>query len=273
MFVVFLEFIRPPFIGKQVLVGGLQQFFEAGVFRKTYHVVDFGLGFDPGEKLIPAKATVGAQDDACLFPKAFPDLGNDELEGFKGAFCSVDIGFAEFGPKWDVPAKCIEREVAIVAIVAVIKGSFLLAVKRVVGGIEVDDDGPAFAGDALDSFFDEEIAKLFGMGLDLLLLVDFVAAKFESIEGAFSGQSFAFVLIVKALPTQKVVPSASGGEDGVMPELVLVVEVFISERKAMDPLAEKLWQRMLDESLVAMVREAFAQALAETEFLIDLAKK
>jgi hypothetical protein len=58
---------------------------------------------------------------------------------------------AKLRPERDVTAKTIERQVAIIAVVAVVKCAFLVAVDRVIRGIEIEDDDIALARDRSDA--------------------------------------------------------------------------------------------------------------------------
>jgi len=53
---------------------------------------------------------------------------------------SVVIGFPQPRAQHVVAAKDVERQVAVVVIVAVEEAAFLLAVERQIGGVDIEDD-------------------------------------------------------------------------------------------------------------------------------------
>lgn len=58
-----------------------------------------------------------------------------------------------------------------------------------------------------------------------------------------------------------------------MTQFVMVVEVFIAEGDAEDPLGQQLFERMLDQIGITKVVETFGQRLDHPQPLINLAKK
>ncbi len=77
---------------------------------------------------------------------------------------------------------------------------------------------------------------------------------------------------VAAVLAQRVGLAARRGDHRVALQLVVVVEIFIAQRQAVDPLRQQCRQRMLDEALIAAVAEARGEAARQTPAGIDLAQ-
>lgn len=57
------------------------------------------------------------------------------------------------------PAKNVEREEAVTAVVVVVGGAFLTAVNEVIGGVEVEDQFAWWRGVTFDEEVDEEMGQ------------------------------------------------------------------------------------------------------------------
>jgi hypothetical protein len=98
-----------------------------------------------------------------------------------------------------------------------------------------DDAAPA--RDTPDALVDEEVADALGVGLDLLGLAQAVGAELEAVEGALAGEGFAAVFLAAPF-AEEVGLVAAQREDGVEPQFVVVVDVFVAEGDRVDALGE-----------------------------------
>src|SRR5437763_17062700 len=77
--------------------------------------------------------------DAYLRP-ALADAGDDPRHLLDAAGTGVDVGRAQFGGQQMPAAEHIERQIAVVVVIAVEETLFLMPVQRVVGGVEIESD-------------------------------------------------------------------------------------------------------------------------------------
>ncbi len=103
------------------------------------------MSFAPGHDLLATKAAIGPDNDL-RFGATFPHRSNDFLECLDGAPSRVRVAGAQLGPERDRADKGIEGQITVAAIEAVKETSFLLAVQRIVTGIQIDDDLLAMLG-------------------------------------------------------------------------------------------------------------------------------
>jgi hypothetical protein len=139
--------------GRNRLRLGLQEFDgdrgdEARVAREAEHEVDPVL-LAPRHQRLAAEAGIGAQKDARPRP-ARPDLRDDPRDLLDRSGASVDVRGPEPGRQQMPAAEHVERQVAIAIVVAVEEPAFLMAVQRVVGGVEVEHDLPWRPGVSLE---------------------------------------------------------------------------------------------------------------------------
>jgi hypothetical protein len=149
-----------------------------------------------------------------------------------------------------------------VAVVAVEEAAFLAAVDRVVGGVEVERDDAAPARDAPDPFADEEVAEALGVGLDFFGFAQAVGAEFDAVEGALAGEGFAAISFAAPF-AEEVGLVAAQREDGVEPELVVVVDVFVAEGDRVDALGAGRAGARVRVRRVACKRWSVKQAASE----------
>ena len=111
---------------------------QAGVAGEAEDVAD-AIIFAPAHQLVAGEAKIRPQQDLDPGP-ALTDLGNDACDLLRGAGGGVDIRAPELGGQQVAAAEDIQRQVAVAVIVAVEEAPFLVAVERVVRGIEIEDD-------------------------------------------------------------------------------------------------------------------------------------
>ena len=88
---------------------------------------------------LAGKATIGAQHDPHLRP-APPDVGHEARHLVLRPGRGVDVRAPQFCRQEMPAAEDIERQVAVTVVVAVEEPALLVAVQRIVGGVEVEND-------------------------------------------------------------------------------------------------------------------------------------
>ncbi len=97
--------------------------------------------------------------------------------------------------------------------------------------------------------------------------------QFQAIERALAGQGLAAVATSRPGLAGGVGLADDGGQQGVVPQVVVVVEVFIAQGQAVDPLGEQFFDGVLDEVGVAMIGEAAGELAEDAGDLLDLAEQ
>jgi hypothetical protein len=72
---------------------------------------------------------------------------------------------------------------------------------------------------------------------------------------------------------QRVFLAARGGQQGIVAQLLVVVEVFVAEGFGVNPLREHLFQEVLDKDGVPSIVKATGQLAGQTQGAIDLAQE
>ena len=111
---------------------------EPIVLGQAQHEVDL-VGLAPGHDLLAAEARVAADDDLHLGP-ALAHLRHDRGELLDAARAGVDVGGAQARTQQRLAPEDVQRQVAVVAVVAVEEAPLLVAVEWVIGGIEIEPD-------------------------------------------------------------------------------------------------------------------------------------
>ena len=239
--------------------------------------MNVALRFDPGHQLVATKAAVAAHNDLRVLAEARANGGNDLLQGIERAVTAITIRGAQLRPERDVAAKAIERQVTVVAVVAVVEAPFLAAVNAVVGRVEIEHDDLALACDGLHALAQQQRFDLAGVRPDLARaaarLVGVLRAELQAVERALAGQRLAFVLREMTLEADHIGASAHRGPQRIEAQLVVIIDVFVSQRDGEDALAQHHGEIMLDEALIARIGEATGKFLAEPLRAIHLAQQ
>jgi hypothetical protein len=123
-------------------LGGGERFVDlgqqAGGASEAEDVVD-AVVFAPAHQLVAGEAGVRPQQDLDRGP-ALPNLGDDAGDLLGGAGGGVDVGAPGLGGQQVAAAEDVQRQMAVAVVVAMEEAPFLVAVERIVRGIEIEDD-------------------------------------------------------------------------------------------------------------------------------------
>ena len=136
--------------------------------------------------------------------------------------------------------------------------TFLVAVERVVGGVDVQDGAFPRGVVSIEERFNEEAVDRVLVEDDLLLalLGTLLRRQLQPVKGALAGKRISVI----ALP-----PTALPGRSGLLEqgrvervnsELVVVLEVLVTQCERVDPLRDKFRDRVLDHVRIAVILEA-----------------
>ena len=172
-----------------------------------------------------------------------------------GVLGGVDVAGAEVGREQLVAAEDVERQEAVMIVVAVEEAALLLAVDAVVGGVEVEDQMLRRRRVRGDELIDQDLGDL-----DQGLAVD---AVLQAAEGRRRGQR---QLRLGGLP---------GGElkHGVDAEVLVVVEVLVPQGDRRDPLGDHGALVVDDEDGVSGVGDGGVEGVEQADLVGDLAEE
>jgi len=103
--------------------------------------------------------------------------------------------------------------------------------------------------------------------LDLL----FESSSRLSVQGR--GQGRAAKGRIETVHAQRIELVASRGQEGIAAQEGVVIEILVAQRQPVEPLGQKLGQRMIDKAGVARVAETGGQRAGQTQAVIDLAQQ
>src|SRR6516164_1869117 len=95
--------------------------------------------FTPGHQFLTGKAAVGAQQNPHMRP-ALTNLFHDPRHLLDCAICCIQPRRSKLCSQQMPPAENIERQITVAVVIPVKKPPFLLAVHRIIGRIEVEND-------------------------------------------------------------------------------------------------------------------------------------
>jgi hypothetical protein len=136
-----------------------------------------------------------------------------------------------------------------------------IAVQRVVGGVEVEGDLLGRFCVRLEEQVDEQALDRGRLVRDLTILRRRVARQFQPVQRGFAGHR-------RTVRTPSFKLAGQNRHHRVMAQVVVVVQVLISERDAEYPLPDQRGHRVLDKSAVARVAKAAGQATNQTDRLV-----
>ena len=233
---------------------------SAIVAGKPEHVVDAVL-LAPRHQLLAGKAAVGPQDDPHLGP-ALADLRDDALDLLDGPGRGVDVGAPQLGRQQVPAAEDVQRQVAVAVVVAVEEAALLVAVQRIVGGVEIEDDALGRRGMRLQEQRHEQPLDRARVMADLVVAArgkpGLPRAQLQPIERALAGHR-------RAVPPPRLQLASQHRHDGIVAQLIVVVEILVAERQAEHALADQRRDRVLDLLGITGIAEAGGEPLDQTD--------
>jgi len=116
-----------------------------------------------------------------------------------------------------------------VAIISVKTGSFLMAVKRVIGGVEIDDYLFGFFRNGLHCLRDDEVLNRARVCHDFFVTgIGSLCGKFEPVEGGVGGQGLASVLGIASLFSFQIFFADGQGESWIAAEVIVIIEILVA---------------------------------------------
>ena len=215
------------------------------------------MGLAPGHDLLAAEAAVGPQQDAHLRPSR-PDLRNDPLQLRDGAKRSVVVGRAQLGRQQVLAAEDVQGQVTEFLVIAVEEAALLMAVQRVVGGVEIEGDLRRCRTVSVEKEVDEHGLDLGCIIADLVVARWLRPAQFQSVERRFAGQRRAIRALGFEFP-------AEHGHHRVITQLVVIDQVLVAQRNPEHPLPDHPRHRVLDQLGHAVIGEAAGEALDQPD--------
>jgi hypothetical protein len=177
------------------------------------------------------------------------DPGDDAGRLPDGPGTGVDVGAAQFGRQQMPAADDVERQIAVAVVITAEKAPLLIAVQRVVGGVEVENDLRRRMLVRIDEQIDKRCFDRLWVVADPVIGGRLVGAQFEPVERRFARHGGAVPMPCGELAGQY-------RHDRVMAQFVMIKQILIAECHAEHPPADNRRHRMLDLILRPVVAEA-----------------
>ena len=160
----------------------------------------------------------------------------------------------------------VQRQEAVVAVVAVKDPALLAAVHLIVRRVDVQHEpGRRLALPGVDERLQEHALQRVRVVLDPVVAARLAARGrvLETVQRALARQCRTALAASLQLAGQQ-------RQQGVVPQLVVIVEILVPQGNAHDPLGHQCPHRVLRQTAVAVVREACGHPVHETERPVDL---
>lgn len=196
------------------------------------------------------KTAVTAEHDAGLWPEAANELDQQCQDGptVSGA---IDVARAQIAHQQMATTEHIERQEAVMVVIAMKEAPFLIAMHRHIGRIEVEHD----LSRRLIMLGDEVLPQQ-AMGLHHRFAIGLL---FQAPQSGFAGQRLQAV----NRSLQRVV----------MAQAVMIVEILVAGGQCIDALGEQCLQSMLDTPRITPIWNDFGQAAGQAMLPVDLAQQ
>ena len=107
----------------------------------------------------------------------------------------------------------------------------------VIRRVEIQYDDLALARNGLHTLLENQCLDFLRMRLDLARFGELLHAEFKTVERALAGQRFSLVFFMAPLLAKHVGTTANRRQQGIVPEAIMIVDIFVAQRDADDALA------------------------------------
>jgi hypothetical protein len=163
-------------------------------------------------------------------------------------------------------AEHVERQIAVAVVIAVEKTFLLMAVQRVVGGVEVERDLRRRCRMRVEKQIDKQTFDRRRIMTDLVIAGRFLAAQFQTIERRFASQR----RTIGALGFEL---AAEHRQHRVMAQLIMVVQVLIAQRNPEHPLTHQPWHLVHEQIGITIIGEAVGKARHQPDLFVGGAEQ
>ena len=231
---------------------GLDHLGQPGIPGQAEQEVD-RVVLAPTHQGVASKPRIGPQQNAHARP-ALADAGDDPRHLLDRPGAGVDVGATQFGREQMPAAEHVERQVAVVVVIAVEKAPLLVPEERVVGGVEIERDLRRRRAMGVEEEIDEQGFDRGCVMADLVVARRLRPAQLQPVERRFAGQGGAIGALGRGLAGQH-------RQHRVVAQLVVVDQVFVAQRDAEHPLPDQGRHRVLDQIRHPAVLEAAGKPL------------
>ena len=247
---------------------------QPGVARQPEDVIH-GVLFAPSHQFLAAETRVGAQNNLHLRPHS-PQRRDDPLHFLQRARRGVDVRGPQPCAQQVLARKDVQRQVAILPVIAVKKPSFLIAVQRIVGGVQVQHDALRLALLRLDVEFDQRLVDGLLAHHDLLITClrgGVGRRQLQAVQRALARARLAAVLLPPARRTFQIPLATQQRQQRIALQLVVIVEILVAQRQAIDPLLNQLAELVLHSVGAPVIGKTGGELAHDPGSLLDLAQQ
>ena len=194
----------------------------------------------PSHQLLARKARC-RRATGCAPAASGADLRDDPRHLLHRTRRRVDVGAPQLGHQQMTAAEHVERQIAVAVVIAVEEPPLLLAVQRIVGRIEIEDDLLGRASCASRNRSTNRPLDRHRIVADLVIARRLQPAQLQPVERRLAGHRRAILAPRRKLARQH-------RHHRIVAQLVVVVEILIAERDPEHPLAHQRRHLMLDQS-------------------------
>ena len=131
-----------------------------------------------------------------------------------------------------VPAKQVQGQIAVAIVVAVEEPTLLVSIKRIIGGIQIQNDFFGYLSRSLHKGVDKELIDCFfgivNLFVPLVLLFPHPVG-FQAIQRTLAGQGIPTIPAMFPFAARKIQLSAYRGQQSIPAQLIMIVGVFIAK--------------------------------------------
>ena len=244
---------------------------QATVLGQSEQKID-PVGFAPTHQVFAAETTITAHYDLHVRP-VLPNVGDDADQMLKQPGRGVDVRGPQQSQQGMIATEDVQRQIAVGIVIAMEETPELMAVQRIVGGIDIQHDLFGRHEVLLQEGVYQEAVDGIQASDDLFVAAVGVGPyrrEFQTVERALAGECFAAIAGAHTLGALRIFFAHQDRQERVVPQPLVVVEIFIAEAQTENALLEQFQKCVLDEFGIAMIGEAAGKLFDEMELGFDL---
>ena len=147
---------------------------------------------------------------------------------------------------------------------------FLRPMNQMPHGIQINDQFAGILGQAPHAHLQQAIGHLGRVVRQFVAAGVPVVGQLQPVEGGRAGQRQPPMTGIETVPPQRIFFIAGGGQEGIAPQLVVIVEVFVTQGQPKNPLRQQLAHRVIHKHLLAVVAKTLGQVVGQAQLAVHL---
>ena len=239
---VFIRLLRGGKFRGHLTLSLLHLVHQPCVARHPDNELQTGRRFTPTHEAVVAEMPIAADGDADVRPP-LTNSRHDLWQQLHRSGHRTNVARTQLGGQQKLAAKHVLRQIAIAVVMFLEMATQLLAERFQVGRVDVERDFLGRRVMRVEKQIDQQVGQPVEIGDDFAIRrigIGSDLGQLEPIERTFAGHRLAAVVRTASLLTFRILLAHASGDQGVGPQPIVVIQIFVAQAEPINPLPDQI---------------------------------